>query len=1293
MEDPKKYLRNDAPRINLANFQNNLVSSATNKRDQALENLNLNRSGLNNPSFSRSFLDKNGNTKAVLDLAPAYSKRDELAFNSASRTVERYTSHPAFSRLGFSTLRDNEAYYNNNTSWTGDFARASKYFFPVMGEVFLDNFGGGIRMFGNDGTLDPSNIDPNKGDLMTHSAKMAMSTRGGLGQSAVNIGYNMNYTLGIIGAIVAEDLLLAAAAPETLGGSLTVAAARTVGQTGKAIKSTFNTLKSIDKLKDALSAKKIYQQVNKSGNALVNSFVPNSYNYAKSAIAGAEGLTEGAKIANGVMELATTAKGVGALYRDLRIMGLSNDESMVEAAGVRSSVKERLTNQYIAANGFMPSAETMSEIEKQAEKAGNKDYWANLPFIYLTNNLTFNNLATPYKKGSRVLKARSGLNKDVFVNVDGTKVIAQEVGKGKALLNIFKDKDMFKYSLGSLGSYFAANISEGVQEIYQESASKAIEDYFSETYLNPEMAGMKLAYNKIGDGLASQMSQQGMEAFLGGFLGGGIIAGGGKVGSAGADLINAGYRKVNKSAQEKYEQALEKDKKANDDLINLINAEGSNVIEALAPELVGLKQQTDAQKGISVALQLDNRAAFETIKDESLFNYISALAEKGIVDNFLEALENYKTLSKEELLQAIPAESAEQALKFIDSVADRTKSIVATQAYVDKYYGNVYMDALMDPNIEGEERKKMQVAAAAFEMSKKALVHSYHSQKRTTERLTDIMNAAVEDPAVAGMMAADITPLFNVKGGDPGIAITLETEINRYKLDITALQKQLDNLKESEESAETKEEKERLRSERVKIEKQFSETSSLLSALSQYQKSLETFTKNREAVLKGGKKRILAANVDGYDDLKNALATVLNRQASKTNTSVDGIKATELLDRILDYLDVSDLNTVYAQAVTNLSNPSNFTQFYDNVKKNLENVFFKNVVDQFVKMQSTSVENRKKVLEELADIYVAMPNESIQDPLIADSDTSIFKFVKDGTLPEYYLGDPDNNDVDVQGRVIEGSETWNKIQDILMSYEMLEQDSKEDLGNKVNPKDPEPATEPKADVKKDVAPEKAPVQKTPEPAQVTYEESKIALKYAAVIPSVIGTLTKAWEDYNKTNPEVVPATLSEFMNGPGRQITEDTLKQADEILASVNDDADTQPVDTADDAPVQTDLFDQSVNQPNAAKSEAEFNKIVKVRLARTKKLTSLKKLLLDVADNALLTDAQKDRLTTMINNKIAEQEVSENTDTNGAPTPKVTDELQEDLNNSSDVYEDLDALRETARNNKDNPFDNDEVC
>ena len=131
-----------------------------------------------------------------------------VGFDPGARNLDRYKDSPAYKKLGFSVLRDNEEYYNANSSWLDDARRAFKLhnFGAGFAQGFVSNYEG-LSTIGSGNMFNPAAIDRRKGILAEEAAARSMSTRGGFGQSAINIPYNLNYTLGIVTSIVAEDLL------------------------------------------------------------------------------------------------------------------------------------------------------------------------------------------------------------------------------------------------------------------------------------------------------------------------------------------------------------------------------------------------------------------------------------------------------------------------------------------------------------------------------------------------------------------------------------------------------------------------------------------------------------------------------------------------------------------------------------------------------------------------------------------------------------------------------------------------------------------------------------------------------------------------------------------------------------------------------------------------------------------------------------------------------------------------------------------------------------------------------
>ena len=65
----------------------------------------------------------------------------------------------------------------------------------------------------------------------------------------------------------------------------------------------------------------------------------------------------------------------------------------------------------------------------------------------------------------------------------------------------------------------------GTQEVYQEAVNVGTQDYFSELLEHPSADHMNLFWGGLNEGVSAQMSSQGFETFMSGFLMGGLVQG------------------------------------------------------------------------------------------------------------------------------------------------------------------------------------------------------------------------------------------------------------------------------------------------------------------------------------------------------------------------------------------------------------------------------------------------------------------------------------------------------------------------------------------------------------------------------------------------------------------------------------------------------------------------------------------------------------------------------------------------------------------------------------------------
>lgn len=1014
--------------------------------NQAISTFTTNRPASSNWGYLPNNSERTVKSPADITPTPYVDRSADLfntsireAFNTEFLNVKRYYEHPAHKRLGYSLYRDNEAYYNQNTAWTGDFIRAMKHFGPGYADGFMSNYNGIATLFSGD-ALTPSLLDKNKGRKAEEAASIAMSTRGGLGQSMVNIPYNLNYTLGIATSMIAEDLALAALIPETAGASGAAAIGNTIMDTGRIIKSLFNLgrrAKDLDKVNDA---RKAWQSLRTS---TANMFIPETARVFRGAYKGAEGATDLAKMGNATKQLFSTGAGFGAVYRDMRLINLAIDESGVEAVGVRNSRMNEMLQEFSIVEGRMPSKAEYEDMVENANAAMTRDYFANLPVIYFTNQITFGNMGMKprfMKNWARTLTENSaGKIVTRSVKKSTEKGAAKELGKRtfdvvekagtlKTVANIFTKRESAKDFLLSTGRYFKRNFSEGAQELYQNFAATSLEDYYRQVYADPKMAGFKGYAHATKEGFANMFSQEGFEAFMGGILGGGAVNTLTKSAQKGNEYI------MQKFNPETYESNREVQKQRLYDLADMLNKEAQDVTQFLAPDIKNLVDAVKANESIASFAAEGNFKGLEDVRAVSLYSKINSLEATGSTDAFVEALEEMKELSEAEKIEAFGTETAAQADQIIDTVVGRTKKIQANHQMVNEMFP---IDRF-NPNqfkIGTPERNQEIFKQFAYEQAKLDLIFNMNQYSTIVERVDAIYSSAVENTPVAGMQNTDFSILFNSDvtkaNGTYETTGSLEEERDLTKAEIKRLEESIAFSEESKKAeGVTPETKAQLDEAIARDKKALEIQKEKNDLLADYQQKLYAVADQKNDAQLSLFPEIRPEEVEFKKALQNYLAFV----AKTKNVFKNAKLADELAEKILDVVSLSEDMQSAITVINALSDEESLNKRADVHRLGIEQAF-KYVTEankQMVMLDALKGPMLNELIQALEEIGVAIETEDLIALMV--SNTPPTKFLSN------VAGSTDEN-----GQVIEGSPLWEQIQEILDQFEISLVDLESDL--------------------------------------------------------------------------------------------------------------------------------------------------------------------------------------------------------------------------------------------------------
>ncbi len=613
------------------------------------------------------------------------------AFSIRDTNFDRYYNHPKFSTLGFNPNRDNETYYNENSDWTDDWSR-------MMGQ-FGANFTPGFTFFGiggNEGIFNFFDTDPDTEDAvkMAEAMRIGNSSREGFGGSFTNFALNSAYSVSIISSIAAEELALwgstaalAAATPFTAGASGaaavatgTAAVAKTavnaakftkmlnrlidfsgIGSVIKGGRSMVNAFKNVDKARD------FWTGVKTGKNTVGRIFLPETMQALRTFEATKD-------VALSLHRFSRGQAAFGGFYREIRNIDLALDESRLEAGFVYNDmVSNGIREKQIELGTDNLSDKDLRDIQNAAAAASSKTFMMNAPLIYLTNRVTLGGALSPLGRGVR----------NIFDDAAGTlgKKILQTSKKG--VVNGKTTKDVFQvkkswwskegrrqrkaaynfgdYALkGTHGAlrFFAANLSEGIQELYQEAVQVGVVDYHVELLKDPA-ANKRLLYNAAFEkSVDSQMTEQGFETFMSGFATGSLLGGGSKV------IFNHvpnTYNRVFNS--EDYKTNKENKEKAVEDFVKVLNKQwnkgaehAQSMLDTANLRFINAKQASEGQNEASYN---GERLEFKDNQDFLEFIELESVLANGMIDSFRSQLKDFMKLTDLELATAFPEQASE----------------------------------------------------------------------------------------------------------------------------------------------------------------------------------------------------------------------------------------------------------------------------------------------------------------------------------------------------------------------------------------------------------------------------------------------------------------------------------------------------------------------------------------------------------------------------------------------------------------------------------------------------------
>jgi hypothetical protein len=823
-------------------------------------------------------------------------------FSAKQANLAKYVTYGSktYGKLGFDPYKSGgipgkksgmDALYDDNTSWTADIGRAWDGMWKLAGIGVQDTFG--LGAFADSG---------NYLDFESTMSKYS-SSRGGNTGFWSNTMLSSGYTVGIIGAIAAEEIALAGitAASGLTAAPGTIAAGGTLLVRGiERLKQGANMLKFVNKLQDVKTATGFYGKAGASLKGFASALNPleNTMDFFMTA--------DKLKDINGLKQ---TALGVGSIVRDARKITMSHSESKLEADLARKEFKQKMYDDWYKENpgsaGETIPDEYINKVEKQAQSLYNDIYKSNFGLIYVTNAITFDNM----------LKTMKGTNKFFSNATDLFKVVKKE--GGKVAVEAMK-KNVWNYGRkklgelsfkGSLKSVLSSSM-EGVQELGQDIISESNKSYYSRNVKGTQLRGGFMTYleKDLKEAAAKQISAQGLSTFLSGAMMGVFASPVGVVTQGTQSFLFDGG--VNKTYQffadrEKFRQekldAIERRKEKAKVLTQFFN-DNKNFTQAWSKPLYA---QSELQEEILEAGERGDQKTMKNKQHESLVTGVHTLLQTGMEEEFASHLDYLgKNLDARQLNEIfsrtdITEENKAEWQKKLTDQASTVRNLRGVYDEINNTINNPINIKSLDRN-DPEFMDKL-FKYQAVENLKKELLFS-HAKIADRANRQDGLRKEInkENP----LTTLEVNALLDNNALEQQIQL-LKTEVEtNSKLTITG-----DTAVQNQATSRKK-----------------------LKAYQNYQEKLKAYQAEQQ------KEDGSISESDTFDDLFEAYNEILEVSGKNKLISPQAQRAynRQQFDKIFDYLSLGEENEFYQQFVDTVLNPEGSSAYIEGQEEMLK---------------------------------------------------------------------------------------------------------------------------------------------------------------------------------------------------------------------------------------------------------------------------------------------------------------------------------------------------------------------
>lgn len=941
-----------------------------------------------------------------LQRTPAFGKLYEYGGRDVnSNSFERYYAYGNISnKLGFNPYRDNEALYLANTSTFADFGRMIRYSFPrLSGAGVVDNIVSIPQTFSNLTGKPVGDLDQAR--RYAKASDIGYSSRAGVGASASNIIMSSAYTLGMLAETAGEFALASLLAVPTGGSSYAAAGvsaatkvskiarfAQAAGKTFKAavprvdqlFKSATNTVKAVKTLNNWNVSKQFWTAA-----------ATNSLKFLN-PLQGTFDAVKTLRTSKGLAGMAIASKSAGQFYGNIKEITSAASESNLEAGFVKDEIFNDEYEKFMIENRRAPNDEDLNRLIEVAQQGATRTYLQNLGTIFYSNRLTFGKIFKPIPRLNKFLTAEDYISigagklvRDKSKDTAGlilTKYV--ENGSRASLKEAIKARSLTK----TLVNGFLVNVNEGLQENLQEAFSKANSDYYRYVYNNPNNKSGMLYSTAMMDGLKSQLSGQGLETFISGFLMGPLV---GSVRKSAISGINNIKNIRNKEALQNYKKLSRKlgeefSKKINDELKN-------NLSVYLDPRVLHASELELLDTEVNLSTEQQNLRNAIDAKNQMFIRSVLQASKSNSLDLFLENINSLKEMDVQgvkERLNLSTDEEAQNVLDKVDTLVQRANGVAKTYTDLQKLLPNPYPTVRLktDPAtgniLSTPEEYELYTRKKAWDNMLEGLTTFHATHSDNLRRLENMQKT------VGKMWELD--PL--IKGNSQDFSLLMVD--SQLESEIDLLQSQISNLKSSTDKADIERVNALNKKYEILVKYQYNMLlyKTPVSVLMQQYSDIEDFDALSDAekleFIKSSKENVLDKLQENFIEF----AQYMRRPGALMPES--GL--TRLWDQLRDYIDLSVDTDLMAKAI---EINSSFDTFVANAERNY--AFMQELYDRRFEDNEEFIKLGLK--QELANAFL---NHIADKYDLYVSPEQFAQFLEDGTGITFFISEKDKTLID-----------------------------------------------------------------------------------------------------------------------------------------------------------------------------------------------------------------------------------------------------------------------------------------